>query len=55
VDEAHQKARQILTKYRDKLDAVANRLLEIETMSQEEFERIFPTPVRKDGGVPAIA
>jgi cell division protease FtsH len=54
VDEAHQKARQILTTYRDKLDAVAQRLLEIETLSQDEFETIFPSPVVKSGGTPVI-
>ena len=54
VDEAHQKARQILTTYRDKLDAVAKRLLEIETLSQDEFEKIFPAPVVKSGGTPVI-
>ncbi len=54
VDEAHQKARQILTTYRDRLDAVAQRLLEIETLSQDEFEKIFPSPVVKSGGTPVI-
>jgi cell division protease FtsH len=54
VDEAHQRARQILTTYRDRLDAVAKRLLEIETLSQDEFEKIFPSPVVKSGGTPVI-
>jgi cell division protease FtsH len=54
VDEAHQRARQILTTYRDKLDAVAKRLLEIETLTQDEFETIFPSPVVKSGGTPVI-
>jgi cell division protease FtsH len=54
VDEAHQKAKQILTQYRDRLDAVAHRLLEIETLNQDEFEKIFPTPVIKGGGTPVI-
>lgn len=42
VNEAYQKARQLLIQYRDKLDAVAQRLLEVETLSREEFEAIFP-------------
>jgi len=54
VTEAHLQAHQILLKYRDRLDAVANRLLEIETLSREEFESIFPTPVAKKNGTPAF-
>ena len=52
VADAHNKARQILIQYRDKLDAVANRLLEVETLSRAEFEEIFPSPVKKNGGTP---
>jgi cell division protease FtsH len=52
VNEAHTKARSILTEYRDKLDAVAKRLLEVETISREEFESIFPPPVPKTSGTP---
>jgi cell division protease FtsH len=55
VNDAHEKARQILIQYRDKLDAVAKRLLEIETLSQAEFESIFPTPVNKEGSTPSLA
>jgi cell division protease FtsH len=52
VNEAHEKARSILIEYRDKLDAVAQRLLEVETITREEFERIFPPPVPKKSGTP---
>lgn len=55
VNDAYQQARQILIDYRDKLDAVAQRLLEVETISREEFESIFPPPVPKRSGVPALA
>jgi cell division protease FtsH len=55
VDEAHQQAKAILTHYRDRLDAVANRLLEVETLTQSEFESIFPPPVLKQKGLPALA
>jgi cell division protease FtsH len=55
VNDAHEKARQILIQYRDKLDAVAKRLLEIETLSQAEFESIFPTPIKKEGSTPSLA
>ena len=54
VSEAYSQARAILIEHRDKLDAVAARLLEVETISREEFEKIFPPPIQKRGGVPAI-
>ncbi len=52
VSEAYTKAKEILEQYRDKLDAVANRLLEVETITREEFEEIFPPPVPKRSGTP---
>lgn len=52
VTDSYQKARQILVEYREKLDAVAERLLEVETLSREEFEKIFPVPQPKSSGVP---
>ena len=52
VGDAHKQARDILVKYREKLDAVANRLLEVETVSREEFESIFPPPLPKRSGTP---
>jgi cell division protease FtsH len=54
VNDAHTKAQQILTEYREKLDAVANKLLEAETISREEFEAIFPPPVPKRSGTPLL-
>jgi cell division protease FtsH len=47
VNEAYEKSKETLNQYRDKLDAVANRLLEIETIGREEFEQIFPPPYPK--------
>jgi cell division protease FtsH len=52
VGDAHKQARDILVKYREKLDSVANRLLEVETVSREEFESIFPPPIPKRSGTP---
>ena len=52
VTEAHQRARQILVQYRDKLDEVAERLVEVETLSKEDFEKIFPSPLPKVSGTP---
>jgi cell division protease FtsH len=54
VSDAHDRARQILLEYRDRLDEVAERLREVETVSREEFEEIFPVPVAKNGGTPAL-
>ena len=55
IAEAYSKAKKILTKYRDKLDDVANRLLEVETLSRDEFEKIFTPPVKKNQGIPSLA
>ena len=52
VNESHAKAQQILLQYRDKLDAVAQKLLETETLTREEFEAIFPPPIPKRSGTP---
>jgi cell division protease FtsH len=41
VDEAYQRTHEILATHRDKLDAVAIRLLEIETLYAPEFEAIM--------------
>ncbi|MCE1252806.1 MAG: ATP-dependent zinc metalloprotease FtsH [Anaerolineae bacterium] len=52
VTECHEKAKEILTQYRQNLDAVANRLLEVETITREEFETLFPPPTPKKSGTP---
>jgi cell division protease FtsH len=52
VADAYQRARQILTEHREKLDAIARRLLEVETITREEFESIFPPPFPKTSGTP---
>jgi cell division protease FtsH len=52
VGDAYENARSIVIQYRDKLDIVAQRLLEVETISREEFEEMFPTPVKKNSGTP---
>ncbi|MES0359708.1 MAG: ATP-dependent zinc metalloprotease FtsH [Anaerolineales bacterium] len=52
VDEAYERALSIIIEYRDKLDSVALRLLEVETISRVEFEEIFPPPVKKNSGTP---
>lgn len=52
VNQAYERAKSILIQYRDKLDKIAQRLLEVETISREEFESIFPSPFGKNGGTP---
>ena len=54
VHDAYQRAKKIIVKYRKKLDQVAGRLLEVETISKKEFDKIFPPPVKKNSGVPII-
>jgi cell division protease FtsH len=52
VANSYDRAKAILAKYRDRLDAVAYRLMEVETLSRDEFEELFPSPVEKNGGTP---
>jgi cell division protease FtsH len=41
IDGAYKKAQDIVTKYRNVLDAIAQRLVEVETVEREEFEGIL--------------
>ena len=54
VTDAYDEAFLILTKYKDKLILVAEKLLEVETLSREQFEAIFPSPVQKNQGIPQL-
>jgi len=54
VSEAYDKARKILLENRDILDQVAQKLLEVETMTREEFESIYPPPFEKRKSTPAL-
>jgi cell division protease FtsH len=55
VDDSYRQAIAILKKYRKELDTVANKLLEVETLTREEFEKIFPPPFPKKSGTPQPA
>lgn len=55
VEDSYKLAKKLLTKYRFQLDAVAQKLLEVETLTREEFEAIFPPPFPKKSGTPQIA
>ncbi|NMB93567.1 MAG: hypothetical protein GYA26_05035, partial [Flexilinea flocculi] len=46
------KAKSILNEYRDKLDLIAQKLIEVETLSREEFEALFPPPNGKRSSTP---
>ncbi len=52
VANAYDSARKLLNEYRDKLDLIALKLLEVETLTREEFEALFPPPVQKKSGTP---
>jgi cell division protease FtsH len=53
VNQAFERAKDILQKYSDKLEEIAQKLIEVETLNREEFEEIFPPVVEKRvGGTP---
>ncbi|KAA3648760.1 MAG: ATP-dependent metallopeptidase FtsH/Yme1/Tma family protein [Chloroflexi bacterium] len=55
VNDAYIKAKEILKEYHDKLDEVAEKLLEVETLARKEFEEIFPPPEPKRTPTPVLA
>ncbi|HSO11084.1 MAG TPA: ATP-dependent zinc metalloprotease FtsH [Anaerolineales bacterium] len=55
VDDSYKLSRKLLTKYRSQLDAIAQKLLEVETLTREDFEAIFPPPAPKKSGTPQVA
>ncbi|HJS30124.1 MAG TPA: ATP-dependent zinc metalloprotease FtsH [Anaerolineales bacterium] len=54
ISGAYERAKNVLIQYRSKLDEIAVRLLEVETLSRTEFEEIFPPVVEKKGGTPIV-
>ena len=55
ISEAHDRAVAILTQYRDRLDAIAQRLIEVETLDATEFEKMFLSPEARQGNLPSPA
>jgi cell division protease FtsH len=55
VTDALERAGKVLKKHRKILDKVAKKLIDVETLSREDFEKIFPTPVEKRSGTPLLA
>jgi len=54
VQDAYKRSKDILIQYREELDKIAKKLLEVETLDADAFYEIFPTPVEKNGGIPEI-
>jgi cell division protease FtsH len=53
VQEAYQRAKEILNQYRKQLDEIASHLIEEETLDREKFLQLFGEPVPdKNGGTP---
>jgi len=52
VESAYNTAKSILVQYKDKLIEISEKLLEVETLSKEEFEQLFPSPNEKNQGIP---
>ncbi|MBW8011047.1 MAG: ATP-dependent zinc metalloprotease FtsH [Chloroflexi bacterium] len=55
IKQSYQKAKKVINKYRKNLDAIAKKLIEIETLTRDEFEELFPSPIKKETGAPAFA
>ncbi len=52
VSESYDEAKAILTEYKDKLIEVAEKLIEVETLSRDDFAAIFPPPAGKTSSTP---
>jgi len=52
VSKAYDRALEILKEHRDVLEALAEKLLEQETVDVKELDKIFPIPSPKTGGMP---
>lgn len=55
VEDAYKQARNLVKKYRKQLDLIAKKLLEVESITRDEFEQLFPPPFgKKKSGTPQI-
>lgn len=54
VTEALARAKKTLSKYKAQLHTVAKKLIEVETLTRDEFEKLFPPPVKKRSGTPLL-
>ena len=53
IAEAHETALQTLTEYRDKLEFVAQQLMEVETLDMADFEAVWNGQAPRDKGTPS--
>ncbi len=54
VSDALTRAKKTITKYKSQLHLVAKKLIEVETLSRDDFEKLFPTPIKKRSGTPIL-
>ena len=54
VEDAYKQAKATVKKYRKQLDLVAKKLLEVESITREEFEQLFPPPFGKKSCTPQL-
>jgi cell division protease FtsH len=57
IDRAYDRATEVLTTHRDRLDALAEKLIADETVDQPEFEKLFdgiPPKPERQAGIPRI-
>jgi cell division protease FtsH len=54
VEDAYKQAKTTVKKYRKQLELVAKKLLEVESITRDEFEAIFPPPFGKKSGTPQL-
>jgi len=52
IHEAHERARDVLTRHREQLDRIAQRLIEVETLEADEFVALFEGVPEKEPEVP---
>jgi cell division protease FtsH len=55
IDRAHKTAREVLTRNRSKLDQIARKLIEDETIEGEVLEELFAAPVEDQGALIAAS
>jgi cell division protease FtsH len=55
VEDAYKLSKSLVKKYRKQLEIIATKLLEVESINREEFEKLFPSPLGKKSGTPQVA
>ncbi len=56
VEDAYKVAKSLVKKYRKQLELIAQKLLEVESINREDFEKLVPAPFgKKKSGTPQIA